>query len=96
MVKFKVKANPSGQYYFPKEVREEFGEKLELICNARAGVFYPEGTPLKIVLQSLKLVQRDLQHRLELEPAEKSGSQFRHASYSYGSQRHSLRRRRRR
>ena len=70
MVKFKVKANPSGQYYLPKEVREELGNRLELVCNARAGVIYPEGTPLETVLQSLEVIQKDLLHRQELKEKE--------------------------
>jgi bifunctional DNA-binding transcriptional regulator/antitoxin component of YhaV-PrlF toxin-antitoxin module len=70
LVKFKVKANPQGQYYFPKEVREELGKKLELICNARAGVIFPEGTPLETVLESLEVIQRDLHHRRELQEKE--------------------------
>jgi len=67
MVKFKVKANPSGQYYLPKEVREELGEKLELVCNAKAAVIFPEGRSLKTVLESLEVIQKDLSHRQTLK-----------------------------
>lgn len=67
MVKFKVKANPSGQYYFPKEVRQELGSNLELISNARAAVVYPEGTPIKTILTSLRIIQDDLQHRQQIQ-----------------------------
>ena len=35
MVKFRVKANPSGQYYFPKEVRQELGKELDLSVALR-------------------------------------------------------------
>jgi len=66
MVKFKVKANQSGQYYLPKEVREELGEKLELICNARAAVIFPEGISLNTVIKSLEIIQKDLIHRQTL------------------------------
>lgn len=72
MVKFRVKANPSGQYYLPKEVREELGEKLELICNARAAVIFPEGTSLETVLQSLEVIQKDLRNRQEINKREAS------------------------
>lgn len=72
MVKFRVKANPSGQYYFPKEVREELGEKLTLVCNAQAAVVFPEGASLKSVLQSIELIMNDLSHRLQLEKEEAS------------------------
>lgn len=67
MVKFIVKANPNGQYYFPKEVRQELGKNLELISNARAAVIYPQGTPIKTILTSLQIIQRDLQHRKQLK-----------------------------
>lgn len=63
MVKFKIKANPSGQYYFPKEVREE----LELICNAKAAIVYSAETAIEIVLESIELIKKDLEHRLELQ-----------------------------
>lgn len=67
MVKFKVKANPSGQYYFPKEVRQELGEDLELICNAKAAVVYNAETPLESVLKSIEVIQKDLKNRVELQ-----------------------------
>lgn len=67
MVKFTVKANPSGQYYFPKVVRQELGEKLTLICNAKAAVIYSENTPLNTVLESIEIIVRDLRHRLSLQ-----------------------------
>lgn len=67
MVKFKVKANPSGQYYFPKEVRQELGENLELICNAKAAVVYNVDTPLDAVLKSVEIIQKGLKHRIELQ-----------------------------
>jgi bifunctional DNA-binding transcriptional regulator/antitoxin component of YhaV-PrlF toxin-antitoxin module len=67
MVKFKVKANPQGQYYFPKEVREELGEQLELICNAKAAVVFSAETRLEAVLKSIEVITKDLKHRVELE-----------------------------
>ena len=67
MVKFKIKANPVGQFYFPKEIREELGESLELIANAKTAVVFPEGTPLDVVLKSLDVIKSDLEHRLEME-----------------------------
>ena len=67
MVKFKVKANPQGQYYFPKEVREELGPKLELFCNAKAAIVFPEGTQISTILESLEVIEKDLKHRQQLE-----------------------------
>jgi hypothetical protein len=63
MVKFRVKANPSGQYYLPKEVRQELGNKLELICNTKAAVIFPQGIHPETVLRSLEVIQKDLHHR---------------------------------
>lgn len=42
MVKFRIRSNPSGQYYLPKEVREELGRELELFSRARATRVCPE------------------------------------------------------
>ena len=70
MVKFKVKANPSGQYYFPKEVRAELGTKLALICNTKTALVFSEDTPLDVVLQSVQIIMKDLQQRLQLQKEE--------------------------
>ena len=67
MVVFKVKSNPQGQYYLPIEVRRELGKTLELICDARAGVLFPEGTSPQIVLDAMEVIKKDLEHRLKLE-----------------------------
>jgi hypothetical protein len=72
MVKFNVKANPSGQYYFPKEVRAELGSKLSLICNTKTALLFSEDTPLKIVLQSIQIITKDLQQRLQIQKEETS------------------------
>ncbi len=65
MIKFKIKANSSGQYYFPREVRQELGEDLELICNAKAAVVYNAKTPLESVLKSIEVIHKDLENRIE-------------------------------
>lgn len=70
MVKFEVKANPSGQYYFPKEVRAELGDKLTLICSIRTALIFPDNTPLDVVLASVEIIVKDLQQRLKLQKSE--------------------------
>jgi bifunctional DNA-binding transcriptional regulator/antitoxin component of YhaV-PrlF toxin-antitoxin module len=70
MVKFQVKANPSGQYYFPKEVRAELGSKLTLVCNAKVAVVFSEDTSLMTVLESIEIIMKDLKHRLEIQNEE--------------------------
>lgn len=70
LVKFKLKSNPHGQVYLPKEVREELGTEYEGIGNARAFVIYPEGTPPEVVLGALEVIEKDLHHRQELKEKE--------------------------
>jgi bifunctional DNA-binding transcriptional regulator/antitoxin component of YhaV-PrlF toxin-antitoxin module len=70
MVEFKVKANPTGQYYFPKEVREELGHNLKMVCNAKAAIVYNAETSIQTVLESIDIIIRDLRHRLELQQKE--------------------------
>jgi phosphopantetheine adenylyltransferase len=74
MVKFQVKSNPVGQYYFPKEVRAELGDKLTLVCNAKAAVVFAEDTSLTTVIESIEIIVRDLRHRVDIQKeASKSG-----------------------
>jgi bifunctional DNA-binding transcriptional regulator/antitoxin component of YhaV-PrlF toxin-antitoxin module len=67
MVKFTVKSNPQGQYYFPKEVRAELGTELDLICNARAAVVFSKDTPFEVILKSIELIAQDLRQRIEYQ-----------------------------
>ena len=67
MVKFTVKANPQGQYYFPKEVRAELGSELDLICNAKAAVVFSKNTPLETILKSMDLIAQDLKQRIDIQ-----------------------------
>lgn len=67
MVKFSVKSNPQGQYYFPKEVRAELGSELDMICNARAAIVFSKDTPLELILQSMDLIAQDLKQRIEMQ-----------------------------
>ena len=69
-MKFQIKANPNGQYYLPKEVRQELCRKLELICTAQAAVIYPEGLHPQKVQQSLLIILHDLRNRSELQRQE--------------------------
>jgi len=67
MVMFKVKANQSGQYYFPKEVRQELGDKLTLICNTKVAIVFSDDAMLQNVLESIEIIINDLKHRLQLQ-----------------------------
>lgn len=72
-MQFKMRTNPSGQIYLPKEVRAELGRELVLIGNARAAVLFPEDADWETVLQSLSVIRQDLEHRRDLRKVEKSG-----------------------
>jgi len=67
MVKFQIKANPGGQYYFPKEVRAELGDKLTMVCDTKAAVVFSENMPLTTVLESMEIIVKDLKHRLQIQ-----------------------------
>jgi len=72
MVKFKLKSNPQGQYYFPKAIREEWGPVLELEPNLNTGVIYPEGTSPTVILRSLNTLRDHFEQRVELEKAKEA------------------------
>jgi len=74
MVKYEIKSNPTGQYYLPKEVREELGPKLSMICNAKAAIIFCPNEPIEVILQSLDIITQDLRHRMEIQEREKSAS----------------------
>ena len=63
-MKYKLKANPVGQVYFKKDIREQWGDKYELQPNLSAGVIYPEGTPPERILASLEVIRLDLEHQV--------------------------------
>jgi len=67
MVKFAVRDDGQGKYYLPKEVREELGKELSLICNAKAAVIFNKETSLELVLESLSLITKEIEHRFQLQ-----------------------------
>jgi len=67
MVKFIVKSNTFGQFYFPKLLRRELGGIIEVITCTKTAVIFPAGMPLKDVLKGLEVIRLDLKNRLELE-----------------------------
>jgi hypothetical protein len=67
MVTFHSKSNRQGQYYMPIEVRKELGANLDVICNAKAAVIFNSDTPLSQVLESLKILLQDLEHRQKMQ-----------------------------
>lgn len=66
-MKITLKANPGGQFYFPKRLRDEWGNKLNLIPDMNAGVIYPAHVSAREALRSLEVVTAELEHRAEIE-----------------------------
>lgn len=68
MARFTIKVDKrSGVTYFPKEIRKEgFVGKVEGLPNARTFTLIRPGTKLTDVLRSLKGVEEELQHRIDM------------------------------
>lgn len=75
MVKFNINLNKQGYGSIPKELRDIWGRKLEVIPNNTAGVLYKKGTDLRDILVSLRILTQDIEHRVEQE--EKKGKKRR-------------------
>lgn len=71
-MKYKLKANSSGQFYFPKRIRETWGHELELVPNLRSGIIYPAGVSACEVLESLHTILPALDYLAKLENKEKA------------------------
>lgn len=68
MVEFDINIHEKeGIAYFAKKIRETLGHKLKLRPGLKAGVLYPRGTPLEVVLESLDIIRRDFEHQIKLE-----------------------------
>jgi hypothetical protein len=70
-VKYEINSNPTGQYYLPKEVRQELGRNPSLICGAKAAVIFSSNEPAEVILESLDIITRDLKHRMQIQQHEK-------------------------
>ena len=58
-----MRAGPQGHFYFPKIIRELFGNDLVLLPNSKAGVIYPENTTPEQVISSLEIIIQELKLR---------------------------------
>ena len=66
MVRYR-KSIRSGVVRIPEEVREAFGDEIELLPNFRAMAVYPVGANKKVVIKSLQLIVQDLRNELAEE-----------------------------
>ena len=64
-MKFRVKANPQGQVYFPKVFRDEFGNEYDVISNISAAVLYPSKADLRKVKLSMEILIHSIEHRIQ-------------------------------
>jgi hypothetical protein len=64
MVKFKLKVHPEqGLMYIKEELREILGHNVIAIPNAKTVVMFTEGEDIQKVIDSLKIIQMDLELR---------------------------------
>jgi len=75
MVELKAKITDAGVFYVPAELREAFGQKIRIIPNASAAVFFSQDTRLEHVLASMEIISADLKHRIALEKEKSRGQQ---------------------
>jgi bifunctional DNA-binding transcriptional regulator/antitoxin component of YhaV-PrlF toxin-antitoxin module len=66
MVELKTKITTTGVLYIPKELREAFTRDMKIISNATAAVFFSADATYENVLKSLQIIERDIEHRMEL------------------------------
>ncbi|OLD02456.1 MAG: hypothetical protein AUJ07_08685 [Crenarchaeota archaeon 13_1_40CM_3_53_5] len=66
MVEFDVPINEKQRVaYIPKVLIEVFGHRVKILPNTRAAIIYAEGTPPEQVLESLAIIQQDLELRVK-------------------------------
>lgn len=71
---FELKTGPQGHVYFPKKIREFFGDRMKLVPNAKAGVIFPKDANPKDVVASLEVIIQDLKLRQgKADPSEVTG-----------------------
>lgn len=66
MVRYR-KAINSGVIRIPQELKEIFGEEIEIAPGLRAAAIYGSGEDKKRVIKSLQLVIQDLREEIAIE-----------------------------
>ena len=85
-MKYEIKSNPTGQYYLPKEVREELGSRLSMICNAKAAIVFSPDEPIDVILESLNIIELDLKHRMQIQQRGKNADLEKKTAFAEPSQ----------
>ena len=72
-MEFNLKAGTQGHFYFPKKIRDTFGNKLTLLPNDVAGAIYPENAdPIRVIASLEVIIQHlKLQAQKEIEEIRK-------------------------
>jgi hypothetical protein len=67
MVRFKQKLDSSWKIYIPKILRDAgFNNEITIAPNTRACVMFPSTVPLDQVLDSLRIIEQDLENSEKL------------------------------
>ncbi len=66
-MEFELKTGPQGHIYFPKRIREIFGDKIRLLPNDTAGVIFPENAKPEQIIASLQVIIQTLKLKEHLE-----------------------------
>lgn len=72
MVKFDLKIHKKQRtMYVPKELHETLGTNVKAVPNMRGVFMFPENLSTLDAIRSLKAIQEDLEHSVDLEEKEK-------------------------
>ena len=71
-MEFETKTGPQGHLYIPKKIRRTLGEHIKILPNATAVILFPTNASYKDVLNSLRIIEADLRHRLKLNEQKES------------------------
>ena len=69
-MEYDLKTDLQGHVYFPKKIREMFGDRMIIVPGVDAAAVYPEGADLQFVISSLELIIRDLELRVKTKGQE--------------------------
>lgn len=64
------KIGPMGALYIPVGLRRELGVEVKIIPGTGAAIIFRRGLDFRHVLSSLKVIEADLEHRIELQNEE--------------------------
>ncbi len=69
IVKFETRVDKIGKIYLPKAIRDTgVTNVLQIAPNSSACVIFRKGTPIKHVLESIRIIAMDLEHQLKTAP----------------------------